>query len=531
MSIMNIFRRQNGGARVKESALEKRLREADEVLTEMNVGQDEAPEALMRKVFPRTIADPVDMARPDGRGGFATRRAAMDAATDDDSPMKVKARALMARDAISSDVWRYFTGESYIGWTACAMLAQNPIIHIVCATPAADAIAAGYDVKYADHNEPEDGDKDGTEDTDYLLALRTNAKTMGIDKVCEKLDYNKSVFGSGVAVPVIMGKDGKPLDMSNPFNADGLKGCRYKGFKVIEPYWLNPEFEDGATSDPTHPRFMLPTWYRLPTGRRIHHTWFVKVDNAEVPDLLKPAYYYGGMPLTQMIFRRVWCAEKTANEAPLLAQSKRLLVVDANVQQVIKNKTYVKKLMDVITKCRNNWGVFFKSPTAQVQQIDTTLSEFEECMFSQYQLVASIAQMPATKLLQTTPKGFNSTGEFEWKIYAQKLSTIQDTEYRPLLERHFEIVTACQGKPRKLCVVFRPVDEPSEKDRADIESTKSTTRCNYVQNGVLTPEEVREVLRNDEAGDFTGIAADAPEPDDAAEREEILGKVDGEGEE
>jgi uncharacterized protein len=234
------------------------------------------------------------------------------------------------------------------------------------------------------------------------------------------------------------------------------------------------------------------------------------------------------MPLTQMIYKRVWCAEKTANEAPQLAMSKRLLIVDANVQQIIKNKNYVYKLMQVITKCRTNWGVFFKSPTANIQQIDTSLTDFEECMFSQYQLVASIAQMPATKLLQTTPKGFNSTGEFEWKIYAQLEETIQNREYVPLIEKHLRILTAVQGDKRIINVKFNEIDAPNEKERTEIDAQKSNTRCNYVQNGILTPEEVRSVMRNEEGGEYSSIAVESPDLKRQAEMEEVMRKLEEE---
>ena len=150
-------------------------------------------------------------------------------------------------------------------------------------------------------------------------------------------------------------------------------------------------------------------------------------------------------------------------------------------------------------------------------------------MFSQYQLVASIAQMPATKLLQTTPKGFNSTGEFEWKIYAQLLETTQNRDYKPLIEKHVSILTAVQGKKRIVSVTFNPVDAPSEKEKAEIEATKSNTRANYVQNGILTPEEVRSVLRNDEDGEFSSITVENPDLDHQREIEEALKKIDGGG--
>ena len=473
----------------------------------------------------RTAQDGSRSATKDGIFAFDAADGSDDNKIQNDNAMALKRKVL--GDVINEDVWKHFENETYIGWTACAMLAQNPVIHLACQIPAEDAIACGYKLSFADHNDA-DKDKDGKPDDDYLTALKKKTAMMKIDDVCVKLDYNKRVFGQGIAMPVLYTKDGKPYDMSNPFNPDGLKNCVYKGWKVIDPYWLTPQFEENATRDPMHLRFMQPSWYKMPDGRQVHYTWFVKVDNAEVADILRPTYYYGGMPLTQMIYKRVWCAEKTANEAPQLAMSKRLLIVDANVQQIIKNKNYVYKLMQVITKCRTNWGVFFKSPTANIQQIDTSLTEFEECMFSQYQLVASIAQMPATKLLQTTPKGFNSTGEFEWKIYAQLEETIQNREYVPLIEKHLRILTAVQGDKRIINVTFNEVDAPNEKERVEIDAQKSNTRCNYVQNGILTPEEVRSAMRNEEGGEYSSIEVESPDLKRQAEIEEVMRKIEEE---
>lgn len=455
-------------------------------------------------------------------------------AMDEGEVKTVKAKHITPQngDIINDTVWSFFGNDTYIGWSACAVLAQNGIVHLACLIPAEDAISSGYEFAFADHKQA-DKNGDGTPDKDTLTAIKKLTEQMKLNDVCVKLTYNKRVFGSGIAIPIIYEKDGKPCDMSNPFNADGLNGKKYKGFKVVDPYWLTPQFEEDAMRNPTNPRFMQPTWYKLPDGRSIHYTWFIKTDNAEVADILKPTYYYGGMPLTQIIYKRVWCAEKTANEAPLLAMSKRMLVVDANVQQLIKNKSYVYKLMQVITKCRSNFGVFFKSPTSNIQQIDTALTDFEECMFSQYQLVASLAQMPATKLLQTTPKGFNSTGEFEWKIYAQLLETIQARDFKPLLEKHLEILTAVEGKAQAITVTFNPIDAPSAKEVAEIENMKSNTRANYVQNGILAAEEVRDVLRNDEDGEFSSIDKENADlvrqkEQEKAYEDEINEKIDAE---
>ena len=55
---------------------------------------------------------------------------------------------------------------------------------------------------------------------------------------------------------------------------------------------------------------------------------------------------------------------------------------------------------------------------------------------SQYQLVAAAANVPATKLLGTTPKGFNATGEYEEASYHEELESIQANDLSRLLARH-----------------------------------------------------------------------------------------------
>lgn len=430
------------------------------------------------------------------------------------------------QEKVKEEYLAHFSNYSFIGFPLCAQLAVHPIINIACSQAGKDSIATGFDLAFADKTE--NGD-DADKTLEYLEALKKKCDILGVHNTCAKLDYNKRVFGSGIAVPIIL-RNGKQIQMDKPYNPDGINGAKFKGWRIVDPVWLTPVFSPDDTFDPTSEMFYKPTWYRLPMGGLIHHTWIIKVDNCEVADILKPTFYWCGVPLTQQIYQRVWCFDKTANEAPLLAMSKRMLIVDANVQQIYKNKKYIFGLMSIIKKCWHNWGVFFKNPDANVQQVDTTLTDMDELIFSQGQLVATIAGMPATKLLKTTPKGFNATGEYEWKDYAQHLRDIQKNEYTPLVERTVEILTAIEGALKRVVVTWNEVDAPTEEARANIENTKANTRSAYVQNGILTVEEVREAIRTDENGEYTHIEANNPELDKEAQMEEIMRKIENDDE-
>lgn len=504
----------------------KNLKEVKDILFAPLNRQD-----AIRRVFQRSITD-IEVLDCNVVGGKAQFTSGGKAWTFDEATQTPIARKKVDNENISAiNQYKAFTGDAgnipdeifefysrgFITWTTCAQFAQHEIINRACAVRGEDAVAVGYEITYADSDQAaKKKDKDGEESeedkakNDYLAALMKVTKRMGIDEVLRKLDYNKCVFGIGLAVPTFDGD----VDMSTPFNIDAKGLETYSGWTVIEPYWLIPQFDEEAASDPSSKHFFEPTWWRLPNGKLIHRSWCVKAINSYVSDILKPTYIYGGIPLTQMIYERVFAADKCANEAPMLALTKRLLVVDANIQQVLADPKGVKDLMDVVTYCRTNWGVMFKQPTANITQIDTSLGEYDQLIMTQYQLVASIAQMPATKLLKVTPTGFQSTGEYEWKDWAQSLIDLQEMEFTPLLERHFQLLTRKKGKVIAINIKWNAVDAPTAKEKAEIQSTKAGTYSSLLSAGAVSVEEVRDVMRNDEQGDFTSLSKESPQKDD-----------------
>ena len=401
-----------------------------------------------------------------------------------------------------------FLNQTFIGWQACSLLKQNPFIDRACSIPAKDAIAPDYKIAYINPDDLEADKKDT--DTDMLAEIKDNSyRKYNINGICVKHTINKKTYGYSITVPVVDG-----VDMSLPYNIDGVKEGSYKGMAVIEPYWITTELDNESATDPSSNHFYEPTWYKMANGKRIHRSWVIKSVNSQVSDILKPTYYFGGIPLTQQIYERVYAAEKVANEAPLLALTKRLLVVDADVRNMVANPETAEETMRALTYLRDNFGVYAKNPNDQVSQIDTSLADFDALIMSQYQLVASIAGMPATKLLKTTPKGFNSTGEYEQEDYKQSLLEIQENDYIPIINRHNELYTKSKyGRVIPLDVKFNPIDTPTEKEVAEIASIKSQIAANHINAGITTAQEERDVLRNEDGSAYSGLQEEIEEPD------------------
>ena len=133
-------------------------------------------------------------------------------------------------------------------------------------------------------------------------------------------------------------------------------------------------------------------------------------------------------------------------------------------------------------------------------------------MMSQYQLVAAGANVIATKLLGTTPKGFNSTGEYEEAVYREELETIQTNALDPMLQRHYDTLARSMGYgDQSVAIQWEALDSPTAKEYSEINLNKSTTALNYYNTGALDGFDIRQSIKDDLDGDFFGLEGDDDE--------------------
>ena len=128
---------------------------------------------------------------------------------------------------------------------------------------------------------------------------------------------------------------------------------------------------------------------------------------------------------------------------------------------------------------------------------------------TQYQLVSSIAGVPATKLLGTSPKGFGASGEYEEASYREMLESIQYHDLSPLAERHHALVIKSYVEPKvksftgvETTVSWRPLDSPSANDLANTNLTKAQTSAILIETGIISSEEERQRVAMDKDGGY-----------------------------
>lgn len=393
----------------------------------------------------------------------------------------------------------WYVSQGFIGYQTCALLSQQWLINKACNQSPRDACRNGYQITA----------NDGKELTvEQMADIESANKKFKLNKNLEEFAYFNRVFGVRIAIFVVESTD--PEYYEKPFNIDGVTPKSYKGISQVDPYWVTPELDMVSTGDPASLRFYEPTYWRI-AGKRYHHTHLALIRYGELPDILKPSYLYGGIPLTQMIYERVYAAERTANEAPQLALTKRTTTLHTDVEEAMADQATFESKLQVWTQFRDNYGVKVLGTDETMEQFDTSLGDLDTVIMSQYQLVAAIARTPATKLLGTSPKGFNATGEFEMKSYHEELESIQTHEMQPLLERHLELVMRSEIMPKygcdqiKLQVVWNKLDAQTEQEKAQTNLTKAQTYQALQGTGAIDGEDIRKTIIADPNSGFNGL--------------------------
>lgn len=463
-------------------------------------------------VEPDDAAHPFSDARLQGRNGRALleswRKTTLAAA-----PRATVAGAGMDADDGFCDPWSgaqmgnapdalfsWFGQQGFLGHQLAAILAQHWFIDKACTMPARDAIRHGFTLSVPD-----------------VAASRQDKTVAAIHKADKRLrlmpnllEYVRMgrVFGVRVAIYQVDNPDPDYYEL--PFNPDSVTPGSYRGIVQVDPYWCTPLLDMSAAANPDDPHFYEPTYW-IVNGRKYHRTHLAIFRNSEVADILKPAYLYGGISVPQIIMERVYAAERTANEAPQLALSKRLTVYKTDLAKLVASKDGGARVFNMMTWFRDNWGQRVVNTDEEMEQLETSLTDLDDIIMGQYVLACAAARVPVTKMMGTAPKGLNATGEYDESSYHEDLESIQSNDLDPFLEGHYLRLSRSEFKGVEITTDWNPLDSPTAKEYAEIDEIRARGDKYLAEAGAIDGEDIRQRLRNDRAGVYTDLTPGAPE--------------------
>ncbi|PPA72646.1 portal protein [Achromobacter spanius] len=384
----------------------------------------------------------------------------------------------------------YAAGSIFIGYQVCAMLATNWLIDKACNMPARDAVRNGYLLTC------------GSEEVSGRLMA--GDKKYAVKRHLRELVHFGRVYGGRIVLFDVEAANPEEYYKA-PFNLDGVQAGTYRGMSQIDPNWATPVLTEDNLNDPASQSYYEPTFWKIKD--RVYHKSHLRVFVPyPVPDYLKPHYRYLGVSVPQRMMERAYAAERSANEGPQLLMTKRLTSLNVG-DAALNNREVLEKNLAEWVAFRDNYGVRVGGAEETIQQFDTALGDVDTVIMTQYQLAASVANVPATKLLGTQPKGFNATGDYEQSVYREDLESIQSNDMTPLLETHYRLLAKSEGiaLPAEIAIQWMPVDSPTAKEWAEIDKIKADRDAVLFNTGALDAQDIRKRVIEDREGDYHNI--------------------------
>lgn len=395
--------------------------------------------------------------------------------------------------------------SSYLGYQALAQLSQSTEYRLVAETFAQEMTREWGEVK---------GD-----DQEKVELIENELKRFDIRNLFRKHIENDYLFGGSQLYIDIKGQDDK-TDLPLIISDKGIKKGDLNGFVVREPMWSTPSMYN-ATDALASDFFKPKQWWML--GKNVHHSRLLTLVMRPVPDMLKPAYNFYGVAMTQLMMPYVQRLQSVADSVAKLITMFSLTGLmtdmssimqgdpDAANQAVTRGKTLAIQ--------RDNQGiVMLDKASEEFFQINTPLNGLDTLMDKYTQMIAYPSRMPLLKVLGTPTGGLGNTSDGEIRSFYDTVSAQQEAYAVPQLT----VILRCIqlnlfGEiDESIEFKFNPLYQLDDNERADVNLKKATTAQILIQEGVIDNEEARQNLIEDEESGYQ-LEGPAPEIDPYAD--------------
>lgn len=280
----------------------------------------------------------------------------------------------------------------------------------------------------------------------------------------------------------------------------------FKRLAVIEPIWTYPANYD--SNDPLKPDWYNPQhWFVM--AKEIHSSRLLRFVGREVPDMLKPAYSFGGLSLTQMAKPYVENFLNIRQSVADIVQAFSVFVLGTNLGETLTpGGDELFKRADLFNNLRDNRGLMLvDAETEEFQNVSASLSTLDQLQAQAQEHMASVSRIPLVKLLGTTPHGLNATAEPELRAFYDNIHAYQGKFFTPNLRRVFAFaqINIWGRVDPDLEFVYEPLWSLDEKAAAEVRKLEAETGQILIDSGTIEPGEERARVANDPDSRYQGL--------------------------
>src|SRR3990167_3591966 len=428
-------------------------------------------------------------------------------------------------------------GLGFLGYPYLAELTQRAEYRVISETIATEATrkwikiqATALEKKAGGAGEnPADVKQKTGDKTDKIKAIEAEFERLKVQDVFRLASEQDGFFGrSHVYVDIDQARDDRD-ELKTPIGNgrnDISKAKVKKGTKLrlqnVEPIWCYPSVYNAT--DPLAPEWYDPEmWFCM--GKELHRSRLLTFVGREVPDLLKPAYSFGGLSLSQIAKPYVdnWLRTRQSVADIVHAFSVMVLATDLSESLAAGGDDLFRRL-DFFNNTRDNRGVMaINKDTEDLKNVSAPLSSLDLLQAQSQEQMAAVSKIPIVKLLGIQPAGLNASSHGEIKSFDDTIASYQEKFFGEALKRilGFVQLSLFGEVDPGITAAFQPLRQMTEKEIGEIDKLEAEADQIRIDSGVLWPEEPRRALAAKEDSRYSGIDVEDV-PDLAAEEAEGL---------
>jgi hypothetical protein len=358
----------------------------------------------------------------------------------------------------------------------------------------------------------------GEDKGDKLKAIETEMTRLGVQAKFREAAEQDGFFGRS-QIYLDTGATDDPVELKTPLTISPAKIAKgaLKRIATIEPVWTYPNVYN--SNDPLRADYYKPTsWYVQ--GREIHASRLLTFVSREVPDLLKPAYAFGGLSLSQMAKPYIDNWLRTRQSVSDLLHSFTVFSLKTNMTGVLNGGggEAMYSRAELFNRLRDNRGIMLlDKDTEELDNISVPLSSLDHLQAQSQEHMAAVTGIPLVKLLGITPSGLNASSDGEMRAFYDWIEAQQEALFSPALTKLLRIIQLSLFGEIDPEITFRwePLWSLDETAMANVRKVEADTDIEYINAGVLAPHEVRVRLAEQEDSPYAAIDLNAdPEPPD-----------------
>lgn len=233
----------------------------------------------------------------------------------------------------------------------------------------------------------------------------------------------KECFFGRIQLFMDFGDFDKPAELGVPLVMDNRKINAKRPLQrlaVVEPMWSYPGPYDAQ--NPLAPDFYKPsTWYL--SGRTIHASRMLTMVGRPMPNMLKPAYAFGGVALTQICKPYVDNWLRTRQSVSDLIHSFSVMVLKTDMEDVLGGGSGDQMFMrvDMFNRTRDNRGTFVVDKNMEdFTNVSAPVAGLDKLQAQAIEQIASVSGIPLVILLGITPSGLNACLTGDTKVLTDR---------------------------------------------------------------------------------------------------------------